>query len=296
MAKFFRVALEGDTTDGRKITRQDILDCAETFDPKLYGVRVNLEHFRGLIPGGPFDMLGDVVAVKAQQDEIDVGGVKQQALGLYAQINPLPALVDINKKKQKLFTSIEIGQNCRGTGKAYLVGMATTDSPASFGCQALEFAAKNPGFYANRKSAEDNLLVQSHEVPAGAFEATAETEHHGEAAGIFAALKGMIEKFTAGQQAAPAPAAQTGTGQEPAPAKAEAAPDTGSAAAFAAFGALIGQMTASLDSFATATTAKVDTLAGDVAALKTALENTPRAGFAQRPAATGGADRARTDC
>lgn len=290
MPKFFRVALEGDTTDGRKITRQDILDCAETFDPKLYGVRVNLEHFRGLIPGGPFDMLGDVTAVKAQEDEVEIGGVKQKAMGLYAQIEPLPALVDINKKKQKLFTSIEIGQNCRGTGKAFLMGCAVTDSPASFGTQALEFASQNSGFFANRKSAADSLFVQSHELPTDALEADAPAA--ADPTGVFAAMKRFFEGFSAagaGQQQDQQPAAVT-------PPAAAAAAQTGDAAAFAAFGAAMQQMADTMNTFANKVTAEVAAIGTEVKELKGTVENTPTAGFHQRPTATGGANVAKTDC
>ena len=53
ISKFFRVALEGATTDGRSVSRQDIQDCADTFNRDSYGVRVNCEHFRGSCPKGP---------------------------------------------------------------------------------------------------------------------------------------------------------------------------------------------------------------------------------------------------
>lgn len=286
MAKFFRVALEGDTTDGRKITRQDILDCAETFDPKLYGIRVNLEHYRGLIPGGPFDMLGDVTGVNAQEDEIDVGGVKQRVMGLYAQITPLPALVEINKKKQKIYSSIEIGQNCRGTGKAYLKGCAVTDSPASFGCDVLEFAAKHPEYFANRKSGEDSLIVVSHEIPGDAFDDSGQAQTNADPTGVFASMKKFFDGLTGAQpaQAEPAAAAaapaQGGSGSESVPA---AAPD----ANFTQVAALMGQMTATLQSMNATiadSQAKAETR---FAAIEAKLENTPAPGFTARPLATG---------
>jgi len=287
MPKFFRVALEGDTTDGRKISRQDIIDCAETFNRDLYGVRVNLEHFRGLVPGGPFDMLGDVVAVKAQEDEIDVGGVKQKAMGLYAQIEPLPALAELNKAKQKIYTSVEIGQNCRGTGKAYLVGLAATDSPASFGTHILQFAAQHPDYFAARKAAPENLLVQAHEVPAEAFAADLAAQNP-DPTGIFASIKSLIDKFTPGA----APAAEPDPAADPAPAAEPPAADP----SITALATLVGQLAATTQAFIAQTTGTHAKLSADLEALKTTLESTPSGTFTPRPVATGGEGGARTDC
>lgn len=136
-SKFFRVAVQGDTVDGREITRQDIQDMASTYDPKVYGARIWPEHFRGLIPGGPFDALGDVVACKAE--EIKDGSSLDGKLGLYAQVDALPNLIKLNEDSQKIYHSIELFRNFAKTGKAYLFGLATTDTPASLGTQVLAF-------------------------------------------------------------------------------------------------------------------------------------------------------------
>ena len=45
-SKFFRVAVEGATTDGRVIERQHITDMAASYDPQLYGARIWVEHLR----------------------------------------------------------------------------------------------------------------------------------------------------------------------------------------------------------------------------------------------------------
>ena len=68
-SKFFRVATEGATTDGRKIERNWIVQMAKNFNRAKYGARVWLEHYRGTVPGGPFDALGDVIAVEARTVE-----------------------------------------------------------------------------------------------------------------------------------------------------------------------------------------------------------------------------------
>jgi len=281
--RFFRVAVEGDTTDGRAITRQDIIDCAETFNPALYGVRINLEHFRGIVPGGPFDMLGDVTAVKAEEVEIPVGNVTQKVMGLFASIAPLPALVEINKKKQKLFSSIEIGQNCRGTGKAYLVGIATTDSPASFGTEALEFASKVAGYFSNRKLAEDNLICRSYEIPKEVFE-----PEQTEEAGMFASFKALFDKLNTRADAA----GQTTTETPPPVAAAPPATPDG----FTAIGAMIGQMAAGMDAFQQSMKGVTEKLTADFAALNTKVESLPASPFTIRPPATGEENAVRTDC
>ena len=41
VSKFFRIGVEGDTCDGRVISAQDIQEMAETFDPRVYGCRIN---------------------------------------------------------------------------------------------------------------------------------------------------------------------------------------------------------------------------------------------------------------
>lgn len=110
-SKFFRVATEGATTDGREIQRNWIEQMAKNFNREKYGARVWLEHYRGVLPDSSFAALGDVIAVEARQVE---GG----KLALFAQIEALPALVAMNKAKQKIYTSIEVDPNFAKTGEA----------------------------------------------------------------------------------------------------------------------------------------------------------------------------------
>ncbi|MBS9781223.1 MAG: GPO family capsid scaffolding protein [Gammaproteobacteria bacterium] len=133
--KFYKVAQAGKTIDGREITETQIQEMAVDYHPKTYASRVWLEHFRSIFPDGDFAALGDVLALKAEKDENGV-------MSLYAQIKPLPRLIEINKAKQKLFTSIEMITNFASTGKAYLVGLAVTDSPASLGTEQLCFSTQ----------------------------------------------------------------------------------------------------------------------------------------------------------
>ena len=125
-SKFFRVAVEGATTDGRVIDRSFIEQMAATFNRQLYGARVWLEHLRSTLPDGPFKAYGDVLAVKAE--EVVLNGAKK--LALFAQISPTPELVAMNQARQKIYTSIEINPKFADTGEAYLVGLAVTDTAA----------------------------------------------------------------------------------------------------------------------------------------------------------------------
>ena len=121
-SKFFRVALEGATCDGRTIERKDIEDMAATYSQGVYGARIWIDHIRGMLPDSPFRAYGDVTAVKAE--EVDFNGSKK--LALFAQIDPTDDLVAIvNVQKQKVFTSIELAPDFAGSGQAYLYGLAS---------------------------------------------------------------------------------------------------------------------------------------------------------------------------
>lgn len=155
-SKFFRVATEGATTDGRKIERSWIQEMADSFDPNKYGARIWLEHMRGLYPDGAFKAYGDVVAVEARE-------VEDGKLALFAQISPTDELIELNKSRQKIYTSIEIREKFADTNKAYLIGLGITDSPASLGTEALAFSATH-GLFNNRKQDKDNLLSEAIET------------------------------------------------------------------------------------------------------------------------------------
>lgn len=158
---WFRVATEGATTDGRKISRQWIEQMAANFDPAKYGARVWMEHVRGLFHDGPFAALGDVTAVKAEEDEDGV-------LGLYVQIDPTDRLKEMNAERQKVYSSIEVDPDFAGTGEAYLVGIGVTDSPASLGTDMLKFSAQ--------QGPKASPLTGRKQRPENLFSAAAETD------------------------------------------------------------------------------------------------------------------------
>ncbi len=159
-SKFFRVAVEGGTTDGRTITREWIEQMAARYNQSTYGARVNMEHIRGYDPNGQFKMYGDITAAKTE--EVDMEGEKR--LALFVQIDPPPELVELNKKRQKVYTSVEIHPNLNEKG-AYLMGLAVTDSPASLGTEMLQFCSKakvNP--LGDRKQHKECLFTEALET------------------------------------------------------------------------------------------------------------------------------------
>lgn len=191
-SKWFRVAVEGATTDGRQIERQWLVDAAETYNPKTYGARVWLEHFRSLLADSPFKAYGDVLALRTE--EVDVAGVKK--LALFAQIEPTDELVAmVNKAKQKIYTSIEISPKFADSGRAYLSGLAVTDTPASLGTEMLAFSAQNPDAspLKARKQHADNLFT-------AAEEAAIEFDEVEDKPSVGAALFAKVQELLKGKQ------------------------------------------------------------------------------------------------
>ncbi|ELY5801085.1 GPO family capsid scaffolding protein [Cronobacter sakazakii] len=161
-AKRFRVGVEGATTDGREIQREWLEQMAASYNPEVYTALINLEHIKSYLPESTFNRYGRVTALVAE--EIQDGPLKGK-MALYADVEPTSALVELVKKGQKLFTSMEVSPKFADTGKAYLVGLAATDDPASLGTEMLTFsasAAHNP--LANRKQSPENLFTAAEET------------------------------------------------------------------------------------------------------------------------------------
>lgn len=161
-AKRFRIGVEGATTDGREIQREWLEQMAASYNPEVYTALINLEHIKSYLPESTFNRYGRVTALFAE--EIQDGPLKGK-MALYAEVEPTSALVELVKKGQKLFTSMEVSSKFADTGKAYLVGLAATDDPASLGTEMLTFsasAAHNP--LANRKQSPENLFTAAEET------------------------------------------------------------------------------------------------------------------------------------
>lgn len=172
ISKFIRVATEGLTIDGREITAQQIAQMAANYAPEKYGARIWIEHFRSLFADGAFPALGDVVALKSEKQA-------DGKLALFAQLRPNDKLLEINKQGQKVFSSIEIDPNFAGSGEAYLVGLAVTDSPASLGTEMLSFSQKNRTDFADGSKVPTNSFSESLEVDGFEFSEEADTPEPG---------------------------------------------------------------------------------------------------------------------
>lgn len=157
--KFYRVCRSGLTIDGREVTPAQIDQMAESYNPQTYGARVWCEHLRSLMPtDSPFRAYGDVLAVKA---ETDAEGFRV----LLAQIDATDALVKLNGERQKVYWSIEIDPNFAGTGKAYLCGLAITDTPASLGTEILKLSHIHRGQIAGGDKMPTRLYSQAIDAP-----------------------------------------------------------------------------------------------------------------------------------
>lgn len=283
--KFFRVAVEGLTADGREISRAEIQQMADTYNPEKYGARVFVEHIRGLAPDGPFRALGDVVALKAEQ--ITDGELKGK-LALYAQIDPTDAMVKLVNSGQKIYSSVEIAPTLADSKKAYMVGLGVTDSPASLGTEILKFAAQHPDAapFKARKQKPENVFSAAIE---SAIELEPEAPAADLAAGFFTKLNELLEKF----------AGKTKPESKPDPAAASETANVANAE-------LLTGVSAALREFVTVTSGALDAIRADMAAQKQTTEttlaefrtalDTTAAPHTQRPATTGGNGAAVTDC
>lgn len=283
-SKFFRIAVEGATSDGRVIDRTVLQDMAASYNPAVYGARIFAEHIRGYAPDSPFKAYGDVTAVKAE--EIGDGPLKGK-MGLYAQIEPTPAMVALVKAKQKIYSSMEITPKFADTGRAYLSGLGITDSPASLGTEVLTFAAQNPAAspFASRKQHADNLFTATEEAVIEWEDEPADTG----AAALFATLREKLAKLTGKAKAADGEFA-------------EVRDALGSLAD--ALGQFAERDTAATQQFAdqvTALTTRLEAIeqsaqrrADDFAAFKQQVESAPVG--QPRPAATGGNSGNATNC
>lgn len=195
-SKWFRVATAGATADGRTISADHLKQMAKNFKRDVYGARVWLEHLRGTLPDSMFKALGDVTALKTE--EVD------GKLRLFAQIAPLPSLVEMNKAGQKIYTSIEIEPKFADTGEAYLMGLAVTDSPASLGTDALSFSVK-----ARRPDDFKNHLFSAAEETAIEFEEVADDEPAQDFARATTALEKLAALFSGKPATKPEPKPET---------------------------------------------------------------------------------------
>jgi len=271
-SRFFRVATEGATTDGRAITRDQINQMAKNFDPAKYGARVWVEHMRGLYADSPFRAHGDVLAVEARD-------VEDGKRALFAQIKPLPELVAMNKAGQKIYTSIEIHPKFADTDEAYLTGLGVTDSPASLGTEVLTFAAQKPDTspFTKRKSHAEALFSEAVHTEL-VFEEDEAAEP--KASKFGAVLDGLVKRFTGKAKDDDSRFEEVLKGFE----------------AFGTYAEAQEKAHDALKAEQDALAKKYTELLGKHDALVKRLEETPESGFTARPTAGGGDGVAKTDC
>lgn len=143
--KPFLLATAGSTVDGRTIDANMLEEMAATYNPQTYGARLNIEHIRGISGEGPFRAYGDVLELSVGEVDVKIGEETQKRKALYGVFDVTDEAKKLNDAGQKVYSSIEIEPNFGGTGKAYLMGCALTDSPASIATERLKFNCIRPG-------------------------------------------------------------------------------------------------------------------------------------------------------
>ncbi|HBX7962807.1 GPO family capsid scaffolding protein [Klebsiella pneumoniae] len=187
--KKFRVAVSGNTVDGREIQPQHLRDAAANYSQEVYGARVNIEHYLSMYPGSDFGAMGDVVALSTE--DITEGPLAGRT-ALYAEIEPSDRMVQMTNKGEKVYSSIELHPQFALNGKAYVVGLAMTDTPASLGTERLRFAAQHRASVMafNNQQAEPPMFTEA--IEAEVIELTAQRSDEG--AKWYSRVMGIISK------------------------------------------------------------------------------------------------------
>lgn len=268
MKKRYRVATSGPTIDGREIKPEWLKQAAANYDTNIYAARINVEHLRSMSPNGEFGAFGDVTGLKAETG-------KDGKVALYAEIEPNEKAIAANKAGQKVYTSIEIVENFAGTGEAYLVGLALTDSPASLGTERLNFTAQPADatytaqpFTPMGQKAHAFAVGMAHPVELK-FTETGETGNETEAKGFFAELKDALLGAFATQ-----------------PQKTQTGLNEGLKETLTAFAATTAQKLQEMQTALDGQKQAHDTLAAQFTSLKTQLEKQPAQTYTRPPAGT----------
>jgi hypothetical protein len=270
-SKFFRAFVEGQTiSDGRVVTAEMVDQIVATFNIETYTPGINIEHISGFSPEPPFNRYGDVIAVRAQTDDIVIAGKTEKRRALYAQVDALNPLVELASKGQKPFPSVELTPDYAGAQQVGIVNIAFTDNPASIATQKLNFSRAAPGTVFS--SGNEGIALEFDAAPADP------TKVEGAIAGFFAALTAKFK------------------GEEPEKPKEEPKRETPANDNLAAFATEMGKtVSASIVAALKPVTDAQATLQSDFATLKGQLEKTEQPGFNRQPA-TGGTAAVLTDC
>lgn len=129
------IARSGPTVDNREIKKAWLIDAAETYNPKTYTALIWPGH------GVSWYNLGKVLQLRVvDNEEKATAGNSEKGLDLQAILQPNYDYLYDNKGGQLIFTSCEFITDFRQTGKAYLTGLAATDTPASAGLDEVRFS------------------------------------------------------------------------------------------------------------------------------------------------------------
>ena len=268
--KKFRVAVSGNTVDGREIQPQHLRDAAANYNLEVYAARVNIEHILSPYPGSDFGAMGDVVALSAE--DITEGPLAGRT-GLYAEIEPSERMKQMTDKGQKVYSSIELHPQFALNGKAYMMGLAMTDTPASLGTERLKFAAQQRASVMafNNQQVEAPMITEA--IEAEVIELAAQRSDEGKQ--WFNRVMGILGK---GQKTDDQRFGQVHQAVE---AVAQSQVD-------------LGEQFSAAEQERQQDKATIQKLTTDLAALRQQLEGTD-GNFSQRPAAGGGANAQRAD-
>ncbi len=125
--EWITVLTAGRTIDGRAVSDQDVIDLGATYDRAEYTAVINVEHVQGYNMG----------VVSEARHTKDAKG----RTCLQVRLEPNRQFMYLVESKNKLFQSVEFVRNFCGTGRAYLTGLAMTDTPASVGTTQIKLSA-----------------------------------------------------------------------------------------------------------------------------------------------------------
>lgn len=282
--KKFLLATAGATVDGRTIDANMLAEMAEGYEPKTYGARLNIEHIRGLGTEGPFRAYGDVLELSVEDVEVKLHGQTETRKGLFGVFDISDDAKALNDAGQKVYPSIEIEPNFAGTGKAYLMGVALTDSPASVATERLAFNRKLPG--ALTVGADDASQAFAIEF------AEDDGKPSDSGSSFLTQLGGMFDAFAA-KIAGDKPKPET----PPAGAQGDDAGADNFSQLRPLFEDMGKQFAQQITDLQTAQADQADRFAVQIKALETKIDAEPATTYTSRPAATGAnGDRVKTDC
>ncbi|EHL5686704.1 GPO family capsid scaffolding protein [Escherichia coli] len=174
--KKFRVAVSGSTVDGREISPVHLREAAENFDPDVYAARVNVEHYLSPCPSSEFSAMGDVTALSTE--DITEGPLAGRT-ALYAEIEPTERMKQLVADGKKIYSSIELHPQFSVNGRAYLVGLAMTDTPASLGTERLKFTAQQRQAVMTFNSAQGEAPLISEAIESEIIEMAEQRQEEG---------------------------------------------------------------------------------------------------------------------